>query len=153
MSSTEKQTNKQTNMQLFSTFRYENARSTVDTIFGQQFHPSFPSKLRPCQTTYGCGNYPATTGGLFRSGVDLLRGSQEQVTTEHSLIYTPPDINKALVPPSLPNFNKPLVPLSLPNLNKALVPPSLPNLNKALVSQNVHVYSHSCRLRLHFLVT
>ena len=55
--------------------RYESAKSTIDMIFGQQVHPGFPNSLRPCDTEYGCGSYPSTTGGLYRDGIDIT-GSQ-----------------------------------------------------------------------------
>ena len=63
-----------------SIHRYEGARSSVDTIFGQRFHPDFPNVLRSCDPTryLGCGTYPTTSGGLFQPGIDVEveQGSQ-----------------------------------------------------------------------------
>ena len=53
--------------------RYEDARSTVDTIFGQRFHPDFPHKLRSCDITgdLGCGTYSTTSGDQYQPGIDV----------------------------------------------------------------------------------
>ena len=52
-------------------YRYESTRSTIDTIFGQQVYPGFPSVLKSCDSQYGCGSYPSTTGGKYQNGIDL----------------------------------------------------------------------------------
>ena len=62
--------------------RYEGARSTVDTIFGQRFHPDFPRQLRSCDLSgdLGCGIYPTTSGDRYQPGIDVEvdQGSQVQ---------------------------------------------------------------------------
>ncbi len=51
-------------------FRYDKARSEVDTIFGPKFHPRFPRRLRSCDES--CGNYPSTDEGRYNDGIDLV---------------------------------------------------------------------------------
>lgn len=62
-------------------YRYEGARSTVDTMFGQRFHPNFPHELRSCDLTgdLGCGTYPTTSGGQYQAGIDVEVDQESQV--------------------------------------------------------------------------
>ena len=68
-----------TYFQCFSlTCSYENARQQVDLIFGQKFHPSFPRVLKSCDQS-GCGNYPATLGGVYNEGIEVVASSSNVV--------------------------------------------------------------------------
>ena len=60
------------------TYSYASARSTVDTIFGERFHPSFPRKLRSCDHERGCGNFPTSSGMGYGDGVALLLDAGEE---------------------------------------------------------------------------
>lgn len=42
----------------------------MDITFGQKFNPTFPRRLKSCDSS-GCGYYPATLGGTFNAGIDL----------------------------------------------------------------------------------
>ena len=59
---------------------YEHAWFEVDSIFGQRFGPTFPDRLRSCDVTCECGNYPTTTGGLYPEGIDLVTTNGQQVS-------------------------------------------------------------------------
>ena len=54
-------------------YSYEGACSTVDTIFGQRFHPDFPRLFRSCDLSgdLGYGMYPTTSGDLYQPGIDV----------------------------------------------------------------------------------
>ena len=76
-------------------FRYDTARSRVDAILGQKFHPLFPRQRRSCDHGRGCGSYPTTSGWGYGEGVALVMSDGDQVwlyfflSLTNSLVNTP----------------------------------------------------------------
>lgn len=68
-------------MHVLCSYSYEDARSSVDIILGQRFHPDFPHELRSCDISgsIGCGTYPATTGDQYQEGIDVVVDQGVQV--------------------------------------------------------------------------
>ena len=64
--------------------RYDTARSRVDAILGQKFHPRFPRQRRSCDHVRGCGSYPTTSGRDYGEGVALVTSDGEQVNRRQS---------------------------------------------------------------------
>ena len=59
--------------------RYDTARSRVDAILGQKFHPQFPRQQRSCDHVRGCGSYQTTSGLDYGEGVALVITDGEEV--------------------------------------------------------------------------
>ena len=73
---------------MIHTYSYVRARSTVDTIFGQKFHPSFPRRVRSCEHESGCGHFPTSSELGYGNGVALvLEDGEEEVL--RTLNYLP----------------------------------------------------------------
>ena len=68
--------------------RYDSARSTVDAILGQKFHPLFPRQRRSCDHQRGCGSYPTTSDQGYGEGVALVMSEGEQVRSLPCCPYT-----------------------------------------------------------------
>ena len=64
---------------------YDSARSRVDTILGQKFHPLFPRQRRSCDHERGCGSFPTTSNLGYGEGVALAMTDSQQVVSGHYL--------------------------------------------------------------------
>ena len=66
---------------------YDRARFEVDATFGQRFHPQFPRRLQSCDLSGGgCGSFPSTAGGRYRSGIDLNLDPNSQVMYNYACL-------------------------------------------------------------------
>ncbi|XP_046580894.1 uncharacterized protein LOC124288421 [Haliotis rubra] len=51
----------------------EEIKSTIQSLFGSKFHPSFPSQRRPSDSSCGKGTYPSDTRSKYgTAGIDLV---------------------------------------------------------------------------------
>ncbi|XP_046568758.1 uncharacterized protein LOC124277142 [Haliotis rubra] len=62
----------QKNFQLFQE-AIEKIKSTIQSLFGSKFHPSFPGQRRPSDSSCGKGTYPSDTRSKYgTAGIDLV---------------------------------------------------------------------------------